>query len=143
VAPLSAAAAALARLRGIGIRLAVALLATVLVGEWAGIPWDRWVPILIFYGLFDAIWPVSVPPLDIPPNPGQKRAVDADMALLPTIVRESDLQDLAEFTRRRYSACQRWASRNDGIVKLNVDLAATSSVNSTCSDSPRLQPRSP
>ena len=102
VAPLSSAAAALAGLLGIGIRLTVALLTTVLVGQWAGIPWSQWVPILIFYGLFDAVWPLSVPPLDIPPNPGQKRAVDAYMALLPTIVQESDLQDLAEFTRRRY-----------------------------------------
>ena len=54
VAPLSAGAAALTGLVGVGIRLALALFATALVGEWSGIPWGRWAVILVFYGLFDA-----------------------------------------------------------------------------------------
>ncbi|HSL26073.1 MAG TPA: hypothetical protein VLA54_07290 [Acidimicrobiia bacterium] len=102
VAPLSGAAAALAGLLGIGIRLGVALLATVLVGDWAGIPWGRWMPILVFYCLLDATARLTMPPLDVPASAVNKRAVDDYMALLPTIVRESDLQDLDEFTRRRY-----------------------------------------
>jgi hypothetical protein len=102
VAPLSVGGAVLTGLLGIGIRLAVALLATMLVGDRAAIPWGRWVPILVFYCLVDATQPLRMPPLDISAGPRITRAMEDLMALLPTIARESDLQDLAEFTRRRY-----------------------------------------
>lgn len=100
VAPLSAGASALAGLTGFGIRLALALLATALVGEWAGIPWGRWAVILVFYVLYDATQPLRTPPLDVPSGPRIRRMVEDWTALLPTIVRESDLHELANFTRR-------------------------------------------
>jgi hypothetical protein len=100
LAPLSAAAGVLAGLTGVGIRLAVALLATALAGDWAEIPWGRWAPVLVFWGLFDATQPLRTPPLDVPPGPSIRRMMEDWWALLPTIVRESDLQDLAHFTRR-------------------------------------------
>ncbi|MDH5372184.1 MAG: hypothetical protein OEX97_04485 [Acidimicrobiia bacterium] len=100
LAPLSAGAAALAGLVGVGIRLALALVATALVGQWAGVPWGRWVLILAFYGLFDATQPTRTPPLDVPSGPRFRRMVEDWTALLPNLVREPDLQDLANFTRR-------------------------------------------
>ncbi|HEX6302462.1 MAG TPA: hypothetical protein VF148_18585 [Acidimicrobiia bacterium] len=102
LAPLTVGAAVLSGLVGVGIRLAVALLATALIGEWAGIPWGRWVPILVFLGLYDATQPMRMPPLDIPPGPRVERVMKDYMALLPTIVHESDLEDLADFSRRWY-----------------------------------------
>jgi len=102
VAPLSAAAAALTGLVAVGIRLALALLATALVGEWTGVPWGRWAVILGFYGLFDATQPLRTPPLDIPAGPRIRRWMDDWWALVPTIVRESHVQDLADFARRWY-----------------------------------------
>jgi hypothetical protein len=95
VAPKSPLAPVLAGLLGVGIRLGFALLATALVGQWAGIPWGRWVAILVFFGLFDA-WAL----LMARPLPWVWKVVEDWTALLPTIVRESDLQDLADYTRR-------------------------------------------
>ena len=100
VAPLSAGAAALAGLTGFGIRLALALFATALVGEWVAIPWGPWAVILVFYGLFDATQPLRMPPLDVPSGPRFRRMMEDWWALLPTIVRESDLRELADFARR-------------------------------------------
>jgi len=102
LAPLSAAAATLAAVTGVGVRLALALLATALVGEWAGIPWGRWAVVLAFYASFDATQPRRTPPLDVPRGPGMTRWMEDWMALLPTLARESDLQDLAHLTRRWY-----------------------------------------
>ena len=100
VAPLSAGAAALTGLVAVGIRLGLALFATALAGEWTGVPWGRWAVILVFYGLFDATQPLRMPPLDVPSGPRFRRAMEDWWALLPTIVRESDLHELADFTRR-------------------------------------------
>jgi hypothetical protein len=100
LAPQSASAGIVAGLAGVGFRLAVALLATALVGEWSGIPWGRWVLVLVLYGLFDATQPLRTPPLGVPLRGFSRRAVEDRTALLPTIVRESDLQRLAEFHRR-------------------------------------------
>lgn len=100
VAPMTARAAALAGLMGSGIRLAVALVATALAGQWTGIPWVQWAVILVFYGMFDATQPMRTPPLDVPTGPRVRRAMEDWMALLPTMVCESDVQDLADFTRR-------------------------------------------
>jgi hypothetical protein len=97
---MSAGAAALAGLTGFGIRLALALLATALVGQWAAIPWGPWAVILVFYGLYDATQPWRMPPLDVPAGPRFRRMMEDWWALLPTIVRESDLLELANFTRR-------------------------------------------
>lgn len=100
MAALSAGAAVLAGLVGVGIRLALALTATVLAGDWAAIPWGRWAVIVAFYGLCDATQPMRTPPLDVPPGPRIRRAIEDWTALLPTIVHERDLRDLADFTRR-------------------------------------------
>jgi hypothetical protein len=100
VAPLSAGAAALAGLTGFGIRLALVLLATALVGQWVAIPWGPWAVILVFYGLYDATQPLRTPPLDVPSGPRFRQMVEDWTALLPTIVRESDLHELVNFTRR-------------------------------------------
>lgn len=102
MAPVSAATMALAGLLGVGIRLAAALLITLLTGEWAGIPWGRWLPILVFYGLYDATQSLRMPPIDVPPGPRIRKAMEDYMALLPNVARETDLQDLAAFTRRWY-----------------------------------------
>jgi hypothetical protein len=90
----------LAGLIGVGIRLALVLVATAVVGQWAGIPWGRWAVILAFYAAFDASRPFIGPPVDVPSGPGVKRIVEGWTPLLPTIVRESDLRDLAGFLRR-------------------------------------------
>lgn len=103
VAPLSTRAAALAGSVGVVVRLGLALLATALVGQWTEIPWSRWGVILAFYALFEATQSWRTPPLDIPPGPIVGKIMEDWTALLPTIVRESDLRDLADFTRRWYT----------------------------------------
>jgi len=102
LAPVSAGAAALLGLTGVGIRLAVVFLATALAGQWTGIPWGRWAVILVFYGLTDTARPLAFPTSDSPQRSWYRRIIEDWTALLPTIVRESDLQDLADFTRRLY-----------------------------------------
>lgn len=91
LAPLSAAAAVFAGLLGVGIRLALALLATALLGEWAGIPWGRWTVVLTFYALHDASRPFIGPPIDVPSGPSVRRIIEGWTPLLPNIVEESDL----------------------------------------------------
>ncbi|HSJ35423.1 MAG TPA: hypothetical protein VLB85_10250 [Acidimicrobiia bacterium] len=100
LAPLTAPAAVLAGLSGIAIRLAAALLATALVGEWAGIPWGRWAVVIVLYGLFDATQPQRTPPLDVPMRRYARRVVEDRTALLSTMALESDLARLAQFHRR-------------------------------------------
>lgn len=100
MAPFSTSAGVVAGLTGVGIRLVVALLATALVGEWVGIPWGRWALVLAFYGLFDATQPHRTPSLGVPMREGSRRVVEEGTALLPTIVRESDLQRLAGIARK-------------------------------------------
>ena len=53
VAPQNPGAAMVAGLTGPGIRLLVALLATVLLGQWTEIPWGRWAAILVFSGFIE------------------------------------------------------------------------------------------
>jgi hypothetical protein len=100
---MSSGATVLVGLMGFGIRLLGALLATVLFGQWAGIPWGRWVVILALYGALEALVAWMPPHLDRSPpqSPRFRRYLDDWTALLPTIVRESDLRALADFTRRR------------------------------------------
>ncbi len=100
VAPKSSKAAALAVFVGVGIRLALVLFATALAGDWAGIPWGRWVVILAFFAIFDATQPSRTPPLDVPPGPKVRQWMEDWTALLPTVVRESDLRELASVARR-------------------------------------------
>lgn len=101
VAPLGAGAAAVAGLTGVVIRLSAALLVTALAGRWAGVPWVRWAVLLASLGLMDA-WRTQVAPaLDVELRPDARRIVEGWTALLSTIERESDAQDLAAFTRRR------------------------------------------
>lgn len=92
----------LAALVGVGVRLAVALIATALVGQWAEVPWGRWAVILAFYGLFDAQQIAFLAPSVAS---WSQRVVEDWTALVPTIEREADLQDLARYTRH----WNRWA----------------------------------
>ena len=96
----SAGNAALGVLMSVGVRLGLALLVTAFFGQWTDIPWGRWAVITVYFGLFDANLPWRFPPLDEPLSPRQRRFVEDMTPLLPTIVRESDLQDLADFVRR-------------------------------------------
>lgn len=100
MAPLGVPAALVSGLAGVGVRLTVALLATALVGEWAGVPWGRWALVLVVYGLFDATQPLRSPPLGVPMRGWPRRVVEDRTALLPTMVREPDLERLAEFNRQ-------------------------------------------
>ncbi len=102
LAPVSARAAVLFGLTGVGIRLAVVVLATALAGQWTGIPWGRWAAILVFYIVADAGRTVFFPDVDGPTPPRYMRLIENWTALLATIARESDLRDLAAFTRRLY-----------------------------------------
>ena len=102
VAPQSPGAAMVAVLTSSGIRLLVALLAAVLFGQWTEIPWGRWAVILAILGVLDGSAAWMNPPPGSPLLPRVKRIVENWTALLPTIVRESDLRDLADFTRRWY-----------------------------------------
>jgi len=114
--PQSPGAVMVAGLTGPGIRLLVALLATVLFGQWTEIPWGRWAAILVFSGFFEGgNMAMSTPP-NGPPPPGIKRVLEDWTALLPTILRESDLRDLADFTRRWY--------RLRAVVAAGVAVAA-------------------
>ena len=116
VAPQSPPAVIMAGLIGPGIRLLVALLATVLFGQWTEIPWGRWAAILVFCGFFEGgNMAMSAPP-NAPPPPRIKKVLEDWTALLPTIVRESDLRDLADFTRRWY--------RLPAVVAAGVAVAA-------------------
>lgn len=100
VAPVSPAAAALGAVVGVGLRLAIVVLATALVGEWADLPWGRWALILACYAVFDAGRPYIGPPVDVPVGPRIKTIVERWTALLPTIMHESDLRDLSDYVRR-------------------------------------------
>lgn len=100
MAPKSAQATVLAVFVGLGIRLAVVLVATALAGDWAEVPWGRWAVILTFFALFDGTQPLRTPPLDVPPGPKVRQWMEDWTALLPTIVRESDLRELANVARR-------------------------------------------
>lgn len=102
LAPRSVRAVMFAALFGVGIRLAFVLLATALVGEWAGLPWSRWAWILGFFAVFEASRPFVGPPIDVRAGPKVRRIVEDWTALVPTIVRKSDLRDLAGFLRRWY-----------------------------------------
>jgi hypothetical protein len=100
LAPWSAPAVVVAVLVGVGSRLALALLATAVLGEWAGIPWGRWAVILAFNAFYHATRPFAGPPVDVPMGPTAKRMMWDWTPLLPAVARESDLRDLARFLRR-------------------------------------------
>jgi hypothetical protein len=108
---------------GAGIRLVVALLATVLFGQWAGIPWGRWAVVLAFYGAIEALFVWMPPHLDVslPLSPRFKRYLEDWTALLPTIVREADVQELADFARRRQ---RRAVTATAGVAVAAVMLLA-------------------
>lgn len=100
IAPLGVGSAVFTLLVGVAIRLAVAILVTALVGEWADIPWGRWSVIIVFFGLFDVAAHFMNRPLDMPSSPWARRIVEDHTAMLTTIVHESDLDDLAAYARR-------------------------------------------
>lgn len=100
LAPLSTRAIALAGLLGTIVRLAVPFIVTALVGEWAGAPWWSWVLIAVWLGLGDVLTASRHPPQG---TPAKTTVLLQEMtALVPTIKREEDLQQLAAFTRRWY-----------------------------------------
>ncbi|MDF1597920.1 MAG: hypothetical protein P1T08_17715 [Acidimicrobiia bacterium] len=115
LAPQSSGALALAGSLGVGIRLGLALLVTALVGQWTDIPWGRWTAIVVFSGLFDAMKLLASPPVDVEPRPWIRQLGENMTPLLPTIVRESDLEDLA-------AAMRRW-SRPSVMVACGVAVA--------------------
>jgi hypothetical protein len=92
-----AAAAGLAALIGSSVRLIAALIPTAVFGQWAEVPWGRWAVILLMYAVFDALRSY-----ENSSESSMSNVVENWTALLPTIVRESDLEDLANFTRRWY-----------------------------------------
>lgn len=85
---------------GIGLRLGLALAPTIIAGQWAAIPWGRWAVVLACYGVLDLMAPVTSLLPDVPPRPWIKKTVEDWTALLPAIVRESDLRDMRDFVRR-------------------------------------------
>jgi hypothetical protein len=114
--PLSRGATVLAGLVGFGIRLALVLLATAVVGEWAGIPWGRWAVILAAGVVYDAGRPFAGPPVDTPLSPMLSRIGEDYTPLFATIARESDLRDLARFSRR-------WSRPRMGVLVGSVTAA--------------------
>ncbi len=100
LAPMSTGGTLLSGLIGAGVRLLIALLATLVVGQWAGIPWDRWAIVIAAYFALEAENAWSVPPPGVEPPERYKRFMFDWTALLPTIERESDVRELADFTRR-------------------------------------------
>ena len=100
LAPKSSAMWLLAALFGVGTRLALALLATVIAGQSLAVPWSRWAVILMFSGLVDATAVVATALLGTPAGERARRSMDDWTALLPTIEHEFDLDDLAAFARR-------------------------------------------
>jgi hypothetical protein len=94
VAPSSAWAPVLVGSIDAGIRSGLALLATAFVGQWADAPWGRWAIILVFFAGFDA-WFVLMARL-----PWARQVMEDWTALLPTIDREADLEELAGYTQR-------------------------------------------
>jgi hypothetical protein len=102
IAPLRVGSAVFTGLVGVGLRLAVALLATAVFGEWVEIPWGSWALILAFFGLLDVITPFMNRPLDMPSSPWAGRIAEDQTALLTTIVHEPDLKDLADYAHRWY-----------------------------------------
>lgn len=115
--PLSAAATGLTVLVAVGFRLALALFATASFGDWSDIPWARWAVVLAFFGFFEAVTPWMNRPLDAPPSHLAGRLVGQWTALLPTLKSESDLRDVAAFTRR-------W-DRLPPVVVVGAVVAAT------------------
>lgn len=101
LSPFSPPAVIGAGLFGAGARLVLALVATALAGDMAAIPWGRWIPVLAFYGVFDATQAWRTPPPDVPMGPRVRRMVDDWTALLPTISDEASVRDLDGFLRRR------------------------------------------
>ncbi len=99
LSPRSTAAAAAAGLLGTGLRLALALLATAMAGQWTGIPWGRWMVILLVLGLLDALDSWMTPQPDVSLGQRFSRYFEEWTPLLPTIRQEADLRQLAEFTR--------------------------------------------
>lgn len=102
VAPISAGSFVLAGLTGFGIRFAVAIAATGLAGDWAGVPWGRWAAILGFLALWDGGRGWGHPAGDVPRPPSARRLVEDSTALVSTIVRTSAVQELSALHRRWY-----------------------------------------
>lgn len=96
LAPLRPGGMALALLTGTGIRLAVALLATAVAGQWAAVPWGRWAVVLAVIAVFDA---GEVAKTAEPVASRSRQAVEEWTALVSTVERESDLEDLVGHAR--------------------------------------------
>ena len=102
ISPLGVGATLLIGLTAVGIRLAPALLATAVFGEWTEIPWGRWVVVLVFFGVVDAMTSLVNRPMDMPSSRWAGTFTEGWSALLPTLEQESALHDLATFTKDRF-----------------------------------------
>ena len=102
ITPLGFGATLLIALTAVGIRLAPALMATAVLGDWIEIPWGRWIVILVFFGLVDAATTLMNRPMDMPSSRWAGTFAEGWSALLPTLAHESALHDLATFTRHRF-----------------------------------------
>ena len=100
VPPMTVRSAVLAGITAICLRLGLALLATAIAGEWAGIPWGRWLPIVLFLALSDTLIGIQHTPPDVPRRPAANRAMGDWTALLSTMEQTSDVEQLADHTRR-------------------------------------------
>jgi hypothetical protein len=113
IAPLRVESVTFTLLFGVSIRLALALFATTVVGDWSEIPWGRWAVIIGFFGLYDVASHFMNRPVDMPSSPWAARIVEDHTALITTIVHESDLRNLADYTRRWNRL---WVSVAVGVV---------------------------
>ncbi len=102
LAPMSASATALAGVLGFAVRLSIPVAITAAIGQWTDVPLWRWVLVAAVLGAADAASMWRHAPIDAPPRSGPRRLAEGMTALVPTIADESDLEELAEFTRRWY-----------------------------------------
>ena len=100
IPPQTVRAATVAGAAGVTVRLMSAMVATAFAGVWSDVPWGRWAVILVWYAVFDATQSWRTPPLDVPPGPLIERYVADWSALLSTVERQEDLEDLESFLRR-------------------------------------------
>ncbi len=143
VPPLTARSAGLAGITAICIRLGLALLATAIAGEWGEVPWARWLPILSFLTLMDVGIAMQHPS---PAGPHRRSPGSADRrprgtflhhrtddiaALLSTIERTSDVEQLADYTRRWYRLRR---SASFGVVLAALILLASALMAPTAFD---------
>lgn len=76
------------------VRLLIPIAVTAVAGQWTGVPWWRWAVIAVLAGVVDA------GAIHKYASARMSRQQQAFTALIPRIVRKSDLRELADFVRR-------------------------------------------